>query len=388
MKKTINNSRIPLFRDSGFYLSDIDTTKKAFELEKEIKRDTDIYIYSRYRNPNVVEAENQIITIEQSAWALLTQSGMAAIDLALSIFEKGNNTGKWLFFSEIYGGTNSYIELVLKQKRGRDIEHFYSKNGKYDLTELELILDKIKPELIYFEAVSNPMLIVADVKKIIKLAKSRNIKIIVDNTFATPKLWKPLNDGADLVIHSVTKYLAGHGNLTAGVLCGNNPQFEKDAIEYRKWIGHTISADDAYRLSDYLKTFDLRFEKHCQNAFKVANFLEQHSQIEKVFYPGLKSHSTYNEAVELFADNGFGGMVTFDIKGDNNEEKFLNCNNFIYKVAENIALIPSLGDVETTLIPIEAVWGQKYPFPGMIRLSVGIENSDKIISVLKNGLNF
>jgi len=386
--KNINNSKLPLYRDAGFYLKDIDTTKKAFESEKDIIRNPEYYIYSRYRNPNVVEAEKQIMCLEQSEWALLTQSGMAAIDLALSIFERGKNTGKWLFFSEIYGGTNSYIELVLKQKRGLDIYHFYAKNGTYDLIEFEKIIKELKPELIYFEAVSNPMLIVADVKKIFEIAKNHNCKIIVDNTFATPILWKPLLDGADLVIHSVTKYFAGHGNLTAGVVCGNNGDYEKLAIEYRKWIGHTISADDAFRLTDYLKTFELRFEKHCKNAFEVAHFLEKNSNIDNVLYPGLKSHSTHKEAVDLFKNKGFGGMITFDISGKDNDEKLKNCKKFIENTSNEISLIPTLGDAETIFVPIEAVWGQKYPFPGMIRLSVGIENIDKILEVLEKGLKF
>jgi len=386
--KNINNSKLPLYRDAGFYLKDIDTTKKAFESEKDIIRNPEYYIYSRYRNPNVVEAEKQIMCLEQSEWALLTQSGMAAIDLALSIFERGKNTGKWLFFSEIYGGTNSYIELVLKQKRGLDIDHFYAKNGTYDLIEFEKIIKELKPELIYFEAVSNPMLIVADVKKIFEIAKNHNCKIIVDNTFATPILWKPLLDGADLVIHSVTKYFAGHGNLTAGVVCGNNGDYEKLAIEYRKWIGHTISADDAFRLTDYLKTFELRFEKHCKNAFEVAHFLEKNSNIDNVLYPGLKSHSTHKEAVDLFKNKGFGGMITFDISGKDNDEKLKNCKKFIENTSNEISLIPTLGDAETIFVPIEAVWGQKYPFPGMIRLSVGIENIDKILEVLEKGLKF
>lgn len=385
--KKVNSIHTPIYREAGFYLKDIETTKKAFTEEIDHPHEPESYIYSRYRNPSVVSVEQKLSELEDSQWALVTQSGMAAIDLALSVFQKAGNTGKWLFFSEIYGGTNSFIETVLKRRRGLDIEHFYARDGEYDLAELEEILDTLKPELIYFEAVSNPMVIVANVLSIIKLAKVRDIKIIIDNTFATPYLWKPLEDGADLVIHSATKYMGGHGNLTAGVVCGNDPQLLKESIEYRKWVGHMLSPDDSYRLETQLKTFDLRIKKHCDNAIELAKLLEKHPKVEKVHYPGLESHSTHNIAKELFKDKGYGGMITFDLAGDTNEEKAAACEKFITATQETIPLVPTLGEAESILLPVEAVWGHKYPFPGMIRLSVGIENYHKLESIFLKVLN-
>lgn len=377
-RKNINSIQTPVYREAGFYLKDIETTKKAFAEEINHPHEPENYIYSRYRNPTVVSVEKKLSELEGSEWALVTQSGMAAIDLALSVYQKADKTGKWLFFSEIYGGTNSFIETVLKRRRGLDIEHFYAKDGEYELAELEALLDTLKPKLIYFEAVSNPMVIVADVKAIIKLAKDRGIKIIIDNTFATPYLWKPLEDGADLVIHSATKYLAGHGNITAGVVCGNDVPLMKEAIEYRKWVGHMLSPDDAYRLETQLKTFELRFKQHCYNAMKLAQLLEKHPKVEKVHYPGLESHSTHIIGKELFNDKGYGGMITFDLAGQTKEEKAQACESFITATQETIPLVPTLGEAETILLPVEAVWGQKYPFPGMIRLSVGIEDYTKL----------
>ncbi len=372
--KKINSTHTPVYREAGFYLKDIETTKKAFAEELDHPHEPENYIYSRYRNPSVVSVEKKLSELEGCEWALVAQSGMAAIDIALSVYQKSEKTDKWLFFSEIYGGTNSFIETVLKKRRGLDIEHFYAKDGEYDLYELEQMLDTIKPELIYFEAVSNPMVIVADVKAIIKLANDRGIKVIIDNTFATPYLWKPLEDGADLVIHSATKYLSGHGNITAGVVCGNDLELMKEAIEYRKWVGHMLSPDDAYRLESQLKTFELRFKQHCDNAMKLAILLDQHPKVEKVHYPGLESHSTHQTAKALFKDKAYGGMITFDLAGNSNEEKAIACEKFITATQESIPLVPTLGEPESILLPVEAVWGQKYPFPGMIRLSVGIEN--------------
>jgi cystathionine beta-lyase/cystathionine gamma-synthase len=255
------------------------------------------------------------------------------------------------------------------------------------MEEFEKTIEEIQPDIVFFEAISNPMLIVADGNSIIKIAKKYGARVIIDNTFATPILWKPLNSGADIVIHSVTKYLSGHGNLSAGVLSGNDPELAKLAIEYRKLVGHMLCPDDAYRLSDMLKTFELRFSKHCQNAFVIANFLNSHTLVERVLYPGLENHPTHQNAYKMFKGIGYGAMVTFDLKGDNDREKAQRCEFFVNMVAEHIPLIPTLGDIETILMPVEPVWGDRYPFPGMIRLSIGIEDSKDLIKIIDNVLS-
>ncbi len=385
-KKMINSARIPIFRDAGFELTDAETTSKAFAAETKNEHEPELYIYSRYRNPTVVAAEKEIMRLEGSKWALLTQSGMSAIDVAFSIFQVGNKVKPWLFFSEIYGGTISYAENVLRKRRGLDIHSFVPVNDKYDLRAFELLIKKLRPEIVYIEAISNPMLIVPDAEAVIKIAKKYGAKIIVDNTFATPYLWKPLISGADIVIHSATKYFSGHGNLTAGVLCGNNNAIMKAAIEYRKFAGHMISADDAYRLHTQIQTFNLRFRQQCFNASMVAEILERSEKVSKVWYPGLKGHSTHKEALKLFGDKGFGGMVTFDFAGSNRVEKKNRRDRFIKAVSDSIKLIPTLGDSHTILMPVEAVWGAKYPEPGMIRLSAGFEDTDELLSTIITAL--
>jgi cystathionine beta-lyase/cystathionine gamma-synthase len=380
--KAINSSRIPIYRDAGFELTDANTTSKAFADETKHEHEPGLYIYSRYRNPTVVAAEKEIMKIEGSKWALLTQSGMSAIDIALSIFQNGEKVKPWLFFSEIYGGTISFAENILKRKRGLDIQSFLPVNEKYDLRTFELVMKKLKPEIVYIEAISNPMLIVIDTEAVIAIARKNGAKIIVDNTFATPHLWKPLKSGADIVIHSATKYFSGHGNLTAGVLCGNNSAYMKAAIGYRKFVGHMISADDAYRLHTQIQTFSLRFRQQCFNASMVAEILERSDKVRKVWYPGLKGHSTHKEAVKLFGDKGFGGMVTFDFAGNNGSEKKKRRDRFIKAVSDKIKLIPTLGDPHTILMPVEAVWGVKYPEPGMIRLSAGFEDTEELLTTI------
>ena len=258
-RKDVNSSRIPVYRDAGFELFDAQTTADAFRKETEHSRVPDKYIYSRYRNPTVVSAEEEIMKLEGCEWSLLTQSGMSAIDTALSIFQYGKETKPWLFFAEIYGGTISFIESVLKSRRGLNIQYFTPDNGNYDLDRFEKAISALKPELVYIESISNPMLIVADVKHITSIAKKHGAKVIIDNTFATPWLCRPLNEGADIVIHSATKYFSGHGNITAGVLCGNDNKVMQAAIEYRKFVGHSLSPDDAYRLQTQIQSFELRF---------------------------------------------------------------------------------------------------------------------------------
>jgi cystathionine beta-lyase/cystathionine gamma-synthase len=385
--KEINSSRTPLYRDSGFDLTNASETSGAFAAETTNERDPQKYIYSRYRNPTVVSAEEFVMKIEDCQWALLTQSGMSAIDTALSVFLTGKNTGPWLFFSEIYGGTISYIESVLKKRRGMDIHYFTPEDEKYDLDAFEKLISELRPTMVYLESVSNPMLIVADIEEVINISKKYGSRVVIDNTFATPFLCRPLEKGADIVIHSATKYFSGHGNITAGIVCGNDTEIMKSAIEYRKFVGHMLSPDDAYRLQSQMLTFNLRFRQQCTNAWQLANFLEKSDLIGKIWYPGLKGHTTNDAAIKLFGINGFGAMITFDFEGNNREIKKARRDRFIELVSDEIKLIPTLGDPHTILMPVEAVWGAKYPEPGMIRLSVGFEDYNGLEKVISAALS-
>jgi len=385
-RKDINSARTPIFRDAGFELPTADQTSDAFAAETAHEREPDLYIYSRYRNPTVVAAEEAIMKNEGSEWSLLAQSGMAAIDIALSIFQESGRKNRWLFFSEIYGGTLSYISSILEKRRGLKIDFFNPTGRTYDYDVLCKMISDIKPDLVYFETVSNPLLIVADGKRIIRGARKNNARVIIDNTFATSHLWKPLDDGADLVIHSATKYLSGHGNLTAGVICGNDKTLMQKAIEYRKFVGHMLSPDDAYRLQTQLTSFELRFMRQCDNAYRLASMLNESPLVSKVFYPGLESHETHSTAKELFSNKGYGAMITFDFKGADGEEKRKVRDRFIAGVYPEIKLIPTLGDSHTILMPVEAVWRAKYPEPGMIRISLGYEPWEEIEGVILRAL--
>lgn len=384
--REINSVRTPVYRDSGFELLTAGATSGAFTTETEHEREPDLYIYSRYRNPTVVAAEEAVMELEGCNWALLVQSGMAAIDTALSIFQEAGRQSSWLFFSEIYGGTLSYISSVLQKRRGLEVSFFRPADGKYDYARLENTLADMRPDILYFESISNPLLIVAEGRRVIELGKKYGARVIVDNTFATPMLWKPLDDGADLVIHSATKYLSGHGNVTAGAICGNDRALMQSAVEYRKFVGHMLSPDDAYRLQTQMASFSLRFRQQCDNASAIASLLHSSVRVSRVLYPGLETHDTHTAARELTGGKGYGAMITFDLAGTTPEVKRKSRDRFIMAVYPEIRLIPTLGDNHTILMPVEPVWGTRYPEPGMIRLSAGFEDSERMTAIIRRGL--
>jgi cystathionine beta-lyase/cystathionine gamma-synthase len=271
------------------------------------------------------------------------------------------------------------------ERRGIEMTRFKieEKEERYDLDRLAEMLDTKKPKLIFFETISNPLLIVADGDKIIQMAKERNIKVVIDNTFATPYLWRPLKSGADIVIHSATKYLSGHGNILAGVVCGNDPEIKKQTMIYRKLMGPILSPDDAYRLGTQLKTFHIRFTTQCENAYQLAQRLEKHEAVEKVRYPGLRSHVTFKEAKELFNGKGFGGMINVNLRGGREA-----CDLFVEKAADVVSYTPTLGDPETILLHASTVWGEeRFPYPGMLRLSVGFESYEELEKGILNALD-
>lgn len=356
-----------------------------FAKEEAYPQSSDRFSYSRYGSPNVEETESSLAEIEGSSWAVLCASGMAAIDTALSAFQYGADTGTWLFFSELYGGTNDYIDAVLARKRGIEIARFSptADQERYDILQLEELLDRLNPTLLYFEPITNPLLIVSHGNRIIQLAKARKMIVVVDNTFATPLLWRPLDHGADVVVHSATKYLGGHGNLTAGVVCGNSSDIRKAAMLYRKYVGNILSPDDAYRLGTQVQTFALRFRRQCENAARLARTMATHPAVERVRYPGLESHTTHPEAVHTFGERGFGAMLNVDFAGGRTA-----ADTFVEAASETISYVPTLGDPTTIMLHVSTVWGTKrFPYPGMIRLSVGFEPYDQLESGVLRALD-
>jgi cystathionine beta-lyase/cystathionine gamma-synthase len=234
--------------------------------------------------------------------------------------------------------------------------------------------------MVFIEPISNPLLDIIDVPAVAQAAHHHGAHVVVDNTIGTPYLFHPLDAGADLVVHSGTKYLAGHNNILAGAVCVNDADLRARLLTHRNTIGSVLSPDDAGRLQSQLETFPLRLAQQNASAMKIAEFLDNHEGVKKVRYPGLSSHADHHLAKRMFDNRGFGALITFDVA--RNEQ---GCGRFVDNLATEIPHIGSMGDVTTSFLHIEACFGEEYE-PSTIRLSVGIEPIERIIDSLEKAL--
>lgn len=363
---------VPIYQSTNFFLDDED-------YEAILKgRSKDVYLYTRYSNPTRKAVEKKIAALEGGEEALLFSSGMGAISATLLTFL---HPGDHLVSSrDIYGGTYKLMNEVLPSK---GIEVTY-----VDPTDPDQIKAAVKEntKVFLFETLSNPLLKIFEVEKVADFAHSRGIKIIVDNTFLSPYNFNPLSKGADLVLHSVSKYLNGHSDVIAGVVVGKREDIEK-IWHLLLMLGASPDPFQCYLIDRGLKTLALRMERHNQNAMEIARFLEEHPEVEKVFYPGLPSHSQHNYAKENF--RGFSGMVTFVLKGgDERGVRFMHSLKVINEAT-------SLGGVEslvsmpfnTSHVSLDEESRRKIGIlPGTVRLSVGVEDVEDLIEDLEQAI--
>ncbi|MFD1040464.1 trans-sulfuration enzyme family protein [Virgibacillus byunsanensis] len=335
--------------------------------------------YGRYGNPTTRTLEKKMATLEGAEDALGVSSGMAAISIALMAhLSSGDHV---VVTKDVYGGTHKFLSTIAPRY---GMEHDF-----VDCTSMACVESAIKgnTRAVYIETPSNPSLTLIDIKAVAKITKRHNIALIVDNTFMTPYLQKPLELGADVVVHSATKYLNGHGDVVAGIICG-----EKKDIDYMRKdvmgdLGQNLNAWESFLILRGIKTLGIRLEKHCRNAQKVAEFLEMHPFVDKVYYPGLESHPQHLLAKQQMKK--MGGIVSFEVKGGVQAGK-----DFIS--ALKIALISfSLGDPETLVQHPASMTHSSIPddllaefgiAKGLIRLSVGLEDVEDIISDLEQAL--
>ncbi|OYT25432.1 MAG: cystathionine gamma-synthase, partial [Thermoprotei archaeon ex4572_64] len=275
--------------------------------------------------------EHVIARLEEAEDALCFSSGMAAIStLLLAYLRRGD---KVLIPYEIYGAT---LELI------QDLQKFDIKIS-YTWPETNDILESIERDvkLIIIETMTNPTLKVIDVREVVKKSLENNSIIIIDNTFVTPVLYQPIPDGATFVLHSMTKYMSGHNDTVAGVIAGSSRDI-RNLWNWRRKVGTILAPFEAYLVMRGIKTLSLRVKKHCENAKIIAEYLKEHSKIEEVLYPGLPENKYHDIAKKLFK-NGFGGVVSFKIRGSYGE---------VIKLLKNLKIIkpsPSLGGPETLL---------------------------------------
>ncbi len=364
---------MPIYQTSVFTFDDLD------HLEDYFSPDSKSYLYSRNKNPNQIAFEEALALLEGAQASVVASSGMAAIAAAVLTFAKAGD--HVLCSSEIYGVTGVLLEKELG-RLGIDCS-FVS------FSELNQVREGIRSntKVLLTEVVTNPLLTVMDIPALSKLAHDGGMKLVVDSTFTSPYVIKPLNFGADIVIHSATKYLNGHNDVTAGVVLSDEQTIQR-AREIIVTMGSTLGPFECWLALRGLKTFGLRLRQHCENGLKVAEFLFQHPKVEKVYYPGLPTHPTYSVGRAILHGN-YGGMVTFKITDELDRiNKFLRALNWI-KIA------PSLAGVATTIShPLKTshrAWSsekqQKWGITmGLLRLSVGIEEPEDIINQLEEAL--
>ncbi|MDY6855033.1 MAG: aminotransferase class I/II-fold pyridoxal phosphate-dependent enzyme [Thermodesulfobacteriota bacterium] len=341
------------------------------------------FVYTRISNPTVELLQEKIALLEGGEAAIATASGMSAISaVSLSLARPDDN---FISCNSIYGGT---FALFNKHMRDFRIEpRFLSPSSCHYKRQIIELIDE-NTSFLYIETPANPTLDIIDIAMWKSIAKEHGLPLIVDNTFATPYLQRPLSLGADIVIHSATKYLGGHGDIIGGIIVGTEEMVDHIKKEYIEHFGPIISPFNAWLVLRGIKTLALRMERHSNNALKVARWLSGHPKVEKVYYPGLESHPCYEIAKRQMSK--FSGMLSFEIIGGIHEGK---------KVMDKVKtciLAVSLGDCETLIQHPASMTHSTYSAKeresagitdGLIRLSVGIEAADDIIMDLENALS-
>lgn len=370
----------------GLYPTTTYSYESSEELIEVFSGKKEGYIYSRWGNPGFEMAENKIAALE--SWNLSDDSG-SPLKLKAQLFASGMGAISTLFLSTLkagdkiiaqgtlYGGTSELMQKILPPL---GIETVITELKDLNRVE-EMIRRDSKIKMIYIETPANPTIDCYDIENLSSIAKKQNCLSACDNTFATPYLQQPFQLGTDFVLHSTTKYLNGHGNAIGGILLGRDMEFMKKRVNtVMKMLGNNSNPFDAWLLLQGIKTLELRMDRHCSNAFQVAQFLEKHSGVSKVNYCGLPSHPDYKLAKKQMRQ--FSGMLSFELKGGIEAgKKFLNKLRIC-------ALAVSLGTVDTIVqhpatmshLPVPKETREKFGITdGLIRLSVGIENVNDII---------
>lgn len=331
------------------------------------------YEYSRSGNPTRFALEELIADLEGGVKGFAFASGLVGIHAVFSLFQAGDHL---LLGDDVYGGTFRLFDKVLT-KNGLE----YTIIDTSDLTQIE---NAIQPntKALYLESPSNPLLKITDLEKSAEIARKHHLLTIVDNTFATPYFQKPLDLGADIVLHSGTKYLGGHSDVVAGLVTTNNEELADSIAFYQNAIGGVLGPQDSWLLQRGIKTLGVRMEEHQKDAFRVAEFLANHPKVEKVYYPGLATHPNHTLAQAQMS--GFSGMVSFTLKQDEEAIPFVEALQ-LFILGESLGGVESLVEIPSVMthasVPKEKreAAGIK---DGLIRLSVGIEYGEDLLDDL------
>lgn len=375
LKNLYGTLAMPIYQTSTFIFDSAEQGGRRFALEEAG------YIYTRLGNPTTTVLENKIAALEEGEAGIAMSSGMGAISSTLwTVLKAGDHV---VTDKTLYGCTFALMNHGLT-KFGVEVTFVDTSN----LDEVKKAM-KENTRVVYLETPANPNLKIVDLEGVCKVAHTNpNTLVIVDNTFATPYMQKPLKLGVDVVVHSATKYLNGHGDVIAGLVVTNKELADQIRfVGLKDMTGAVLGPQEAYYIIRGLKTFEIRMERHCKNARTIADFLNKHLKVEKVYYPGLESHPGYEIAKKQMKD--FGAMISFELKGGFEAGKTL-LNNL-----KLCSLAVSLGDTETLIQHPASMTHSPYTkeereaagiTDGLVRLSVGLENVEDIIADLEQGL--
>ena len=332
--------------------------------------------YSRTGNPTRAALENNLAALESGKYGACFGSGLAAIDCVVKMLNPGDEV---ISTNDLYGGSYRIFKTIF-EKYGINF-HFVN------MLDENNIKDKINDntKLIWIETPTNPMMNIIDIKAVVSMAKESNIKVAVDNTFATPYLQRPLELGADIVMHSVTKYLGGHSDVVMGALITNDEAIAEEMYRIQNSSGAVCGPMDSFLVLRGIKTLHLRVQRHCENGEKIAHFLADHPLVDKVYWPGFESHPNHHIAKDQMS--GFGGMISFTLKGDDMElAKAIVSKTKIFTLAESLGGVESLIGHPSTMTHASIPWEERIKsgvLDSLIRLSVGVEDASDLIEDLK-----
>ncbi|WP_457611304.1 cystathionine gamma-synthase [Lutibacter sp.] len=338
------------------------------------------YEYSRTGNPTRTALENAFASIENGKFGLAFGSGLAAIDCVLKLLSPGDEV---VSTNDLYGGSYRIFTKIF-ENFGIKFQFI----GMENADKIESYISE-KTKLIWVETPTNPMMNIIDIEAVSKIAKKHQVLLAVDNTFATPYLQTPLDLGADIVMHSATKYLGGHSDVVMGALIVNDRELADKLYFIQNSCGAVCGPMDSFLVLRGIKTLHVRMQRHCENGKAVAEFLANHPKIEKVYWPGFKTHPNYEIAKKQMKD--FGGMVSFVTKGNKIEDAFNIVENLkIFTLAESLGGVESLSGHPASMTHASIPKEEREKtgvVDSLIRLSVGIEDVDDLIVDLNQALD-
>jgi cystathionine gamma-lyase len=337
------------------------------------------YEYSRTQNPTRMAYERCVADLEDGVAGFAFASGLAAAATVLDLLDSGSHV---IAMDDLYGGSYRLFEKVRRRSAGLDFSFI-------DLNDTAAMKAALKPNtrMIWAETPTNPMLKLVDLAKVAAFAKKHGLILVVDNTFCSPMIQRPLEYGADLVLHSATKYLNGHSDMVGGIVVARSKELAEQMSFLQNSVGAVAGPFDSFLAMRGLKTLHLRMKAHCESALELAKWLEKHSAVERVIYPGLKSHPQHALAKRQM--DGFGGIITIEVKGGLKKAKRM------LERCELFALAESLGGVESLIEHPAIMTHASVPAPnrkrlgisdGLIRLSVGVEDIADLRSELEDAL--